>query len=228
MKQLCNITSENFIKIVNTISHIIYYEITGEMFTSLRNNLVELQDLKLTQYKQFFEGTGISGDIKSTYKIVVPYYLNKDDEKSKKGYDKIYISFVENLDKIYVYNSLKLFVDTNSDINIFCPTIKDLDAKDQCKHISAMFTLILFHYAGYSIDSKKINIIPPGLSMMKSLSKIIANVIIDVGDENIDQNISKPVNVILDQFSDSTSKYIKLTNTIDFDYILQLYNTETL
>lgn len=225
MKQLCNITSENFIKIVNTVSHIIYYEITGEMFTSLRNNLVELQDLKLTQYKQFFEQITIDGDIKSTYKIVVPFYLNKDDEKSKKGYDKIYINFVEGIDKIYVYNSLRFFVDTNSDINIFCPTIKDLEAEDQCKHLSAMFTLIFLHYAGYSIDTRRINIVSPGLSMINTLSRIIANVIIDVGDENIDSNISKPVNVILDQFSDSTSKYIKLTNTIDFDYILQLYST---
>lgn len=229
MNPIFQIESENIIKLFNTISHIIYYEINGTEFTTLRRNVVDLDSDRRKIYEEHLKQEIPSTHYgKNFYKIFIPNkYFKESFNASDIGYGThIYITFID-IENVDVYYKEGLFINSNSEIHLLVPlSMKntDISISNKIEYIQDIFKYILFFFAGIKLNSK-CTVYNANMNNINKyvapLVNIFANIIMD--DENAPSTILDIVNNILENSTDSNSKYIKINTNLNFEEILRLY-----
>lgn len=215
----------DIIKIFNTLSHILYSELTGEDRTTLRRTTGVLSDDLLNKYRIIMgRDTLVRDDVVSDYyKMVI-----KGDENSSG--DVITICFVRGINKVYYYSSRKVFMDDYSILHIIAPDLlinkSDISAADKEYLVEEIFKYILLHFdtkSNNNISSKRDNskiIVSKGYTdkIAGKLAKLFANLLII--DERVDKRTNDLCNEILNKYTENSSAYLKLKCTTDLQLFL--------
>lgn len=234
MKTLFNIETKNLIKLFNTISHIIYFEIKRSDFSTLRLNVVDLESDRRKIYTNLLGAESIDdkdfGD--NFYRIFIPDNYStpsfSDENKQNPVGNIIYITFIDNIDRIYTYYEDKLFRDSNSKIHLLVPlslTFTDTKSSKRFEYVQELFKYILFYFAGYKASSIYSKDMVAVSKYIHPLSNLFANLIID--DESASASTLDIVAQVLNNYADTSSNYIKLNinniTELDIENILKLY-----
>lgn len=237
MKAIFNIETKNLIKLFNTISHIIYFEIKRSEFSTLRMNVVDLESDRRKIYTEVLGTESIEdkdfGD--NFYRIFIPDIYStpsfSDDNNQNPVGNIIYITFIDNIDTVYTYYEDKLFRDSNSKIHLLVPlslTFTDTNSTKRFEYIQDLFKCILFYFTGFKINLNSCAYSKDMIAVSKyvnPLANLFANLIID--DESASASTLDIVAHVLNNYTDTSSNYIKLNinniTELDIENILKLY-----
>lgn len=223
MNPFLDLKSTNIIRIFNTVSHIIYAEMTGETKNTLRRVIYDppMEELCLFDKELFKMGIDkypiekIEELFSEFYKIVV-----YDNEETDTAINLIFTSLVDDVDYILDRSYVK---DQISNLYIFVPnTIVSVTPDDKegiekaIKVVSDIFFNILngFAYNPTFRSGKKRGISfvsnNESITITDTLSKVFAHLILDAPYLVDDDMIKTIVDDISANSVDTTTAYIKI------------------